>query len=159
MGQTRDIRKLKNMHTLRVSPTLEKDIWVSLMKKSHTSTENKKEKWYKEQKATKLFDYTTIADRLRETVGVTTAIKLLWLNRLTGSQHSHWPQKMCNQKATHLKNVNNPSYEYRGPTTNKRGEVIKISTQTSKVIKILYQKHIKTSTRIAMRLHNDCEPT
>ena len=48
--------------------------------------------------------HLTTADRLR-TVSwrVTTATQLVWLNRFTGSQPSHLPQKLCNQKDTHLK--------------------------------------------------------
>ena len=35
-------------------------------------------------------DYTTIADRLwKFIVGVTTATRLVWLNRFTESKHSH----------------------------------------------------------------------
>ena len=35
------------------------------------------------------FDYTTIADDLGRSVGVATVIKLVWLNRFTGTQPSH----------------------------------------------------------------------
>ena len=53
--------------------------------------------------ATKMYDYTTIADRLRtvswSNVGHPTGV----VNRCTG-QPSHSPQQPCNQKDTHLKN-------------------------------------------------------
>ena len=40
---------------------------------------------------------------LGRSVGVTTVIQLVWLNRFTGTQPSHLPQQPCNQKDTHLK--------------------------------------------------------
>ena len=50
---------------------------------------------------------TSITQRLltdfERSVEVTIDIQLAWLNRLTLSQPSHWPQKLCNQKDTHLK--------------------------------------------------------
>ena len=57
---------------------------------------------WQHKNVTKNFDYTTIADR--RSVGVTTATQLMWYNRFTGSQPSHWPQKLCSQKDAHLKN-------------------------------------------------------
>ena len=48
-------------------------------------------------------DFRTDLERL---VGVTTAIQLVWLNQFTGSQPSHLPQKLCNQKDIHKVNVN-----------------------------------------------------
>ena len=54
---------------------------------------------------TKMPPKTSITHRLRTdlgwSVGVTIATKLK-LNRFTGSQPSHEPQKLCNQKDTHL---------------------------------------------------------
>ena len=48
----------------------------------------------------------SITQRLRTDLGrsvlVTTAVELVWLNRFTGSQPSQLPQKLCNQKDTHL---------------------------------------------------------
>ena len=45
---------------------------------------------------------TSITQRLRtdlgRSAGVTKATQLVWLNRFTGSQPSHLPQKPCNQK-------------------------------------------------------------
>ena len=50
---------------------------------------------------------TSITQRLQtdfgRSVGVTTDIKLVWLNQFTGTQPSHLPQKPCNQKVKHLK--------------------------------------------------------
>ena len=40
------------------------------------------------------------------------------VNQFAGSQPSHLPQKLCNQKDTHSKYVNNPPYKGRGPTAN-----------------------------------------
>ena len=37
-----------------------------------------------------------------------------------------------------------------GPTVNQSGEFIKLNTQTSKVIKTVYQKYIKASARVGM---------
>ena len=38
--------------------------------------------------------------------------------------------------------VNNPLYGDRGTTATKSGDVVKITTQTYKVIKTVYQKQI-----------------
>ena len=50
---------------------------------------------------------TSITQQLRTnlglSVGVTTVIQLVWLNQITGFQPSHYPQKLYNQKDTHLK--------------------------------------------------------
>ena len=41
---------------------------------------------------------TSITQRLRtDSVRVTTATQLVWLNRFTGDQPSHSPQQQCNQ--------------------------------------------------------------
>ena len=63
------------------------------------------------EKSKKQYDNTKIhqnfEQRLRTDLGrsveVTIATQLVWLNRFTGSQPSHEPQKPCNQKDTHLK--------------------------------------------------------
>ena len=39
------------------------------------------------------------------------------------------PRKLCNQKDTHLKFVNNTPYKDQGPTANQNREAIKIITQ------------------------------
>ena len=65
------------------------EIWISPMTKAPTSTEKSK----KQRDNTKTPTITSITKRLRtdlgRSVGVTIAIQLLWLNRLTGSHHSH----------------------------------------------------------------------
>ena len=43
---------------------------------------------------------------LGQSVGITTATQLVLLNRFTGFQPSYSPQKLCNQKDTHLKICN-----------------------------------------------------
>ena len=48
-------------------------------------------------------NYTEIHVHVGQSVGVTTTIQLVWLNWLMVTQPSHWPQKLCNQKDTHLK--------------------------------------------------------
>ena len=40
---------------------------------------------------------------LGRSVRVTAVIQLVWLNRFTGTQPSHLPQKPCNQKDTKTK--------------------------------------------------------
>ena len=55
----------------------------------------------------------SITQRLRtdlgRSVGVTTAIQMVWLTGLL-SEPSHSPQQPCDQKDTHLKFVNRPPY-------------------------------------------------
>ena len=73
------------------------------MTKAPTPTEKSK----LQRDSTKTQPKTSITQRLRtdlgRSVGVTIAIKLVWINRLTGPQASHISQKLCNQKDTHLK--------------------------------------------------------
>ena len=73
------------------------------MTKVPTPTETFK----KQRDNTKTPQKTSITQRLRTdlgpSVGVTIATQLMWLNRFTGSQPSHLPQKPCNQKGTHIK--------------------------------------------------------
>ena len=72
------------------------------MTKSCTSTAKSK----KQSENTKTPPKSSITQRMRtdlgRSVGVTTATKLVWLNRFTGSQPSHKQHKLCNQKDTHL---------------------------------------------------------
>ena len=79
------------------------EIWLSPMTKAPTPTEKSK----KQRDNTKSPPKTSITQRLRtdlgRSVGVTIATQLVWLNRFTGSKPSHLPQKLCNQKDTHLK--------------------------------------------------------
>ena len=74
------------------------EIWISSMTKAPIPTENPKT----QSNNTKTPPKTWITQRLwtdlgRSAVGVTTATNLF-----TGSQPSHLPQKLCNQKDTHL---------------------------------------------------------
>ena len=67
------------------------------MTKSPTPTEStKKRKARRAQKGTKLVDYTAIANRHKK-VGVTTAVKQVWLIGLR-DQPSQYHQKPWNQK-------------------------------------------------------------
>ena len=66
-----------------------KEIWLSPMTTpTLIPTENSKTKG-QYTNATKNFDYTTIADRTGRSIGATTVIQLVWLNRFTGTQPSH----------------------------------------------------------------------
>ena len=73
------------------------EIWLNPMTKNPTHRKFQKAT-LQHKNATKNFDYTMIADRLR----VTTPTQLLWLSRFTGSQPSQLPQKLCNQKDTQI---------------------------------------------------------
>ena len=53
----------------------------------------------------------------------------------------------------HLKNVNNPPYKDREPKANQSREVINISTQTSEVMKIVYQKYLVTFAKVGYTPH------
>ena len=68
------------------------EIWLNLMTNTPTLTEKSKKR-DNIKNATKNFDYTTIADRLRtdlgRSVGGTAVTKLVWLNRFTSAQPSH----------------------------------------------------------------------
>ena len=81
---------------------------------------------------------------LGRSVGVTTATQLFWFNQFNLPTN----HRSRDQKDIYLKSVNNPPYKDRGPTANHSGEVITIITQTSKVIKTVYQIYIKTSVRV-----------
>ena len=76
------------------------------MTKTHTPTEKSK----KQRDNTKTPPKILITQRLRtdlgQSVGVTTATQLVWLDRFTGSQPYHSLQKLCNQKDTNPKLVN-----------------------------------------------------
>ena len=65
--------------------------------------------------------------------GATTVIQLAWLTGLR-TRPSHFPQRPCNQKDTHLKFVNKSPYIDNKPTATSSGEVIKIDTHTALVI-------------------------
>ena len=65
--------------------------------------------WQKKRKSTtqKTYQKQTITQRLQIDLGRSggemTATQLVWLNRLTGSQPSHWPQNLCNQDNAYFK--------------------------------------------------------
>ena len=61
--------------------------------------------------------------------------QLIWLNRDTESQPSHSLQNCVNKRTFEYICINNPPYKDRQPTANQHREIIKISTQTSKMIK------------------------
>ena len=88
--------------SLVVQNTSGKDLTQSYDKSPFIDRKSKKQR-----ENTKTPQKTSITQRLRtdlgRSVGVTIAIQLVWLNRFTGSQPSHLPQKPCNQKDTHLK--------------------------------------------------------
>ena len=58
---------------------LEREIWLSPMTKVCTPADMSKGQSDNTNNATKKFDYTAVADRLRTSVGVPTATKLVWL--------------------------------------------------------------------------------
>ena len=74
------------------------------MTKSLLPTENAKKKTMDSLKTS---PNTSITQPLRTdlgvSVGVTLVIQLVQLNRFTSTTPSHQPQKLCNQKETHLK--------------------------------------------------------
>ena len=65
------------------------EIWLSPVTKAPTPTEKSKKQRDNIKNATKNFDYTTIADRLRTVSRVTAVTALVWLNRFTRAQPSH----------------------------------------------------------------------
>ena len=67
------------------------EIWLSPMKNPLHRQKIQKGTW---QRKTPDFE---------RSVGETTTALLVWLNRFTGSQLSHWPQKLWNQTDSHLK--------------------------------------------------------
>ena len=69
-----------------------------------TKTATPKEKSKKESDNTKTPPKNSLTQRLRTDLGRSVElIILVYLNRFTGSQPSHEPQKLCNQKDTYLK--------------------------------------------------------
>ena len=65
------------------------EIWLSPATKTPTPTEQSKKQRDNIKNATKNFDYTTIADRLRTVSWITAVTQLVWLNRFTSAQPSH----------------------------------------------------------------------
>ena len=64
------------------------EIWLSPVAKTPTPTEKSKKQRDNMKNATKNFDYTTIADRLRTVSWVAAVTPLVWLNRFTCAQPS-----------------------------------------------------------------------
>ena len=64
------------------------EIWLSPMTKAPKPTENPKSN-VTTQNATKNFDYTTTANRLRTVSWGNDSHQLVWFNQFTGSQPSH----------------------------------------------------------------------
>ena len=105
------------------------EIWLSPMTKAHTVPEMSKEQSDNTNNATKKFDYTAVADRLRtvswSNYGHPTGVVNLGLR----AKPSHFPQQPCNQKETRLNFVNKPPYIHNKPIATPSGEVIKIDTR------------------------------
>ena len=78
------------------------EIWLSPMTKAYTPTEKSK-KQRENTKRTKNFDYTTIADRLRTVSWGDDSHPNVVDKPVYGIPTFHTPQKMYNQKDTHLK--------------------------------------------------------
>ena len=71
------------------------------MKQSYDKSPYADKKSKTQRHNTKTPPKTSIADRLRTSVGVMIATQLVWLNRLTGSQPSHSPQQLCDRGHEH----------------------------------------------------------
>ena len=86
---------------MNLSKKKKEETWLSPIAKDPTPTEKSKKQHDNIKNATKNFDYTTIADRLR-TVSWSnpTVTPLVWLNRFTSAQPSHSLQQQCNQTNT-----------------------------------------------------------
>ena len=72
----------KSMIAAKVLKEKKEEIWLSPVTKAHTPTEKSKKQRDNIKNATKNFDYTTIADRLRTVSRVTAVTPLVWLNRV-----------------------------------------------------------------------------
>ena len=84
--------------------TIEKgrDLTRSYDKSPYTNRKFQKASW-QHKNATKTFDYTTTADRLRTVSWSTDSNPTGVVKTVYGIKPSHLPQKLCNQKETHLK--------------------------------------------------------
>ena len=99
------------------------EIWLSFNTKAPLQTE----KSNRQSGNTKTPPKTSITQRLRTdlglSVGITTVIQLLWLNRFAGRPTFPLPQN-CSIKRTQIeKLVNNPPFIDRGQKTCQSGEV------------------------------------
>ena len=104
------------------------EIWLSPMTKAPTPTEMSKGQSDNTNNATKKFDYTAIADRLR-------TVSLSKYSHPTGVLNLPTNRNRHVIKRTHIcKFVNNPPYWDWGRKANQSGEVIKCGTPTYKVI-------------------------
>ena len=93
-----------------------------------------------------------IADRnrTRKSVGVTSATKLVWFYRFTGTQPSHLQQQPWNQKDALLKICKKkPPYSDWGPTPNQSWDVIKMSYTNMYSNIIVYIKYLGTSIKVS----------
>ena len=77
------------------------EILLSPMTEASIQTDNSTTNW-QHKNATKTAITQRLWTDLGRSVGVTTAIQLVRLNQLAGTQPSHLPQKLCNKKDTHL---------------------------------------------------------
>ena len=132
-----------------------KQIWLSPITKTPIPTENSENNGQH-----KTPPKTSITQPLRtdfwRSVGITTDIQLVWLNRFTV------PNIPTNRKSrlikrTHIqKFVNNPPYVDWGPTSNQNGEVIKMwytNMYMYSNIKV-YQKYQVTSIKVGCATHS-----
>ena len=90
------------------------------MTKALTPIEKSKEQRDNTKNATKNFDYTTIADRLRTVSWGNDSHPTGVVKPVYGIPTFPITTKALNQKDTHLKKkpINNPPYKGRGPPTN-----------------------------------------
>ena len=72
------------------------DLTQSYDKSPYTDKQIQNATW-QNKNATKNFDYTTIADRLRTVSLGKDSHQLVWWKRLTGSEPSHSPRHLCNR--------------------------------------------------------------
>ena len=70
------------------------------MTKAPIPTEKSKKQHDKTQTLPKTSITQLLWTDLGRSVGITIATQLVWLNRFTGAQNSHLPQKLCNQQDT-----------------------------------------------------------
>ena len=92
------------------------DIWLGPMTKAHTAPEKSKRQRDNIKTATKNFDYTTIADRLRTVILGNDSHPTGVVKPVNGIQTLPTNHKSCVIKRTHLKFVNNYRYKDVGPS-------------------------------------------
>ena len=117
------------------------------MTKAPTYRKIQKATW-QHNNATKNFDYTTLADRLR-------TVSWRYSSHSTGVVKPVYERssfQLSNSrliKKTHIwKFVNNSTYRDWGPTANQKGEVIKMWYTNIYSNIIVYQKYIETSIKV-----------